>query len=56
MTHEHAPRDINERRALTSCTYGFCIQDVYQMIMECPKHKDEMCSITDMYKSYLPSG
>ena len=28
-----------------SCTCGFHIQDVYHMIIECPRHTDEICNI-----------
>ena len=47
MTHE-------QRRVITSCTCGFCIQDTYHLIMECPKHKDDICEIIDIYKTHLP--
>ena len=46
MTHE-------QRRSITSCTCGFCVQDVYHMIIECPRHKDEICNIMDTYKVHL---
>ena len=47
MTHE-------QRKSITSCTCGFCVQDVYHMIIECPGHKDEICDITKAYKAHLP--
>ena len=46
VTHE-------QRRIITSCTCGFCIQDTYHLIMECPKHRDDICEITNTYKTHI---
>ena len=45
-----------QRRIITPCTCGFCIQDAYHLIIECPRHKDEICEITDICKAHLPDG
>ena len=47
MTHE-------QRMVITTCTCGFCMQDTYHLITECPKHKGDICEIIDMYKAHLP--
>ena len=48
MTH-------GQRRVITSCPCGLCTQDAYHLIIECPRHKDEICEITDIYIQSTPT-